>query len=221
MKNLFLMCVMLFIACFSNAQKVDTIINTGIYKSYFSKELKEPLYVAYKLYKGGGECVRTKFHFKNDTKLVMATAKDYSGDGGERAIYDEGHLANAEDFANNCVNDEKTFRFYNCLPQTGNLNRGIWKHWETEIRKESQDDSLLIICGGEFKEHRLLGLNKEQKSDNVIVPDHCWKVVISLKTNKITHILYFTNEVKENTVQNLNKVEDLENLIGYKFNIKY
>ena len=34
------------------------------------------------------------------------------------------------------------------MPQTIKLTRGIWKVYETEIRKISQRDSLLIICGG-------------------------------------------------------------------------
>lgn len=192
--------------------KVDTIINTGIYKSYFNLILKEPLYVTYKLYKGGGECDRAGFHFRNDTKIQMATSGDYglakmvnSGIG-----YDMGHLANSEDFANDCIKDEKTFRFYNCLPQTPNLNRGCWKKWETTVRNESQLDSLLIICGGIFK---------DKKMGNIYVPDLCWKVVKSLSKNTITHVLLFTN-TNTATVKELS-LADLEKLLNYKIPTKF
>jgi endonuclease G len=162
--------------------QVDTIIDCGVYKSYFDYETLQPLYVSYKLYKGGGKCSRDKFRFKNDTKIKMADVNDYDKSG-----YDMGHLANAADFAFDCEKDEKTFRFYNCLPQYPNLNRGIWKKWETKIREESQSDSLLILCGGVFS-------NKKIKScSNVGVPDQCWKIVYSLSKSKPIYVLWFEN----------------------------
>jgi endonuclease G len=197
-----------FLVCILNINaqtKVDTIIKNSAYTSYFCKAIKQPLYVSYILYKGGGDCDRTKFRFKNDTKLKTATLKDYASTG-----YDQGHLANAEDFANDCVKDELTFRFYNCLPQTANLNRGIWKKWETEIRKESQIDSLFILTGGTFKIKSVIG-------KGVWVPDHCWKVVQSVKTNRIKHVLYFTNTNKA-TCSEITLAK-LEEIIGYKLPI--
>ena len=92
---------------------------------------------------GGGDCDRSRFRFKNDTDIEMAEQEDYS-----KSDFDMGHLANAEDFAFDCKKDEMTFRFYNCLPQYPNLNRGAWKRWENTIRKDSRLDSLRIICGG-------------------------------------------------------------------------
>ena len=179
-KNILLAIFILF-SGIVNAQ-VDTIIDCGFYKSYFDYETLEPLYVTYKLYKGGGNCSRAGFRFKNDTEIKMADINDY-----EKSGFDMGHLANAADFANDCPKDEKTFRFYNCLPQYPNLNRGVWKKWETRIREESQKDSLLIICGGVFS-------NKKIKPESkVIVPDYCWKVVYSLSKQKILWTLWFLN----------------------------
>jgi endonuclease G len=185
--------------------KPDTIISNDAYKSYFSYKFKEPLYVSYKLYKGGGECSRAAFHFKNDTKIVMAKQSDYSHNG-----YDEGHLANAEDFAGDCTKDELTFRFYNCLPQTANLNRGIWKHWETIIRNESQTDSLFIICGGIFQDGKTMG------DDKVAVPNYCFKIVKSLSTKRITHIFLFTNKEEDNICE-IKTLNELEEFSEYKF----
>jgi endonuclease G len=218
--KIFLSGLLIIITCsvFSQSKlKADTILDAGIYRSYFSLRLKEPLYVVYKLYKGGGDCDREKFQFKNDTKLKMATKKNYSGDPSShtRAVYDIGHLANAEDFAANCNLDELTFRFYNCLPQTGNLNRGIWKTWESRIRNISASDSLLIICGGQFTEGKILGITAEQKRDSIAVPDHCWKIVISLTDHQIKHILYFTNEIKNNSVTEISSLNELEEKLRY------
>lgn len=160
----------------------DTVITTKIYQSYFSNSLHEPIMVTYGLYKGGGECSRSGFHFKNDADVRAAGPKDYAGSG-----YDEGHMANAEDFAFNCEDDELTFRYYNCVPQTPNLNRGIYKHWETVIRAESQKDSLWIICGNIFD-------GKQIGPDHIAVPSECFKIVESMTTHKVNHILLFENK---------------------------
>ncbi len=169
--------IILFVWCSGFSQ---IIINKGIYKANFSNTYHEPRYVSYTLYKGGGDCDRTKFSFKNDEPaLKCATDDDYKG-----SIYDKGHLANAEDFAFNCEKDELTFRYYNCLPQTVNLNRGVWKKNETEVRKWSQKEKLYIICGGVFG---------SVKMGNATVPNYCWKVVQSVKTKKVLFCGWFSN----------------------------
>ena len=181
---------------------VDTILNKGIYKSYLNYNLtREPVFVTYSIYQAGGSCSRASFRFHNDSRLNVAT--EYAGTG-----YDEGHLADAADFAGNCVNEELTFRFYNCLPQTPNLNRGIWKHWESVARKESQTDSLFVVAGGIWTSNKHEG--------KLFIPDQCWKVIFSKTTHKPLHILLFTNEFQNNTVKVLPSVADLEKILGYK-----
>ena len=173
----------IFTVLFSAAVCSQIVINKGIYKVNFSNSLREPRYVSYYLYRGGGDCERSGFKFKNDdARLVCAVDSDYSGKG-----YDKGHLANAEDFASNCTKDELTFRYYNCLPQTANLNRGVWKTNETLVRKWSQTDSLYIICGGYFG---------SKKIGNIAVPSYCWKVVQQVKTKKVLFCGWFSNSTK-------------------------
>jgi endonuclease G len=156
------------------------MIDKGIYKVNFSNTFHQPRYVSYTLYRGGGDCDRSSFSFKNDNDdAETATDDDYGWSG-----YDKGHLANAEDFAFNCTKDELTFRYYNCLPQTVNLNRGLWKRNETDVRKWSQKEKLYVICGGYFN---------RSKMGNTRVPSHCWKVVQSVKTKKVLFCGWFTN----------------------------
>ena len=176
-KNLFTL-LALCLLCGNIA--AQSLVHTPIYTVNFSNTLHEPLWISYKLYRGGGECGRAKFRFHNDIdSLQTATDKDYARSG-----YDKGHLANAEDFASDCTKDELTFRYYNCLPQTPNLNRGVWKTNETLVRQWSQSDSLLVVCGGSFG---------KKKIGRVAVPDYCWKVVQSLSNKKILFCGWFTN----------------------------
>lgn len=95
--------ILLFSSFTCVSQTIDTIINVGHYKSYVNLQLKEPVYVSYVLYRGGGECSRSNFSFKNDTELDIHNNKSYYKSG-----YDRGHLVNAEDFAYDCELGEKT-----------------------------------------------------------------------------------------------------------------
>jgi endonuclease G, mitochondrial len=104
--------------CFSQIiSKVDTIIKNPIYTSYYSYQIEAPSFVIYKLWHGGGKSSRTGLTFKSSLPHF-----NYTGSG-----YDIGHMCNAEDFARNRTTEELTFRYYNAVPQTPNLNRGIWK----------------------------------------------------------------------------------------------
>lgn len=175
MKKLILTFILSIFFFVSNAQKNVVIIKKENYTSYFDTVLKQPLVVTYYLFLGGGPCSRSGFNFKNDLpNIKTATTSDYAKSG-----YDRGHLANAEDFAYDCKLDELTFRYYNCLPQSKVLNRGLWKQKEEEVRQLSQRDSVLIICfGRDFF-----------KDKNLNVPKYCGKIVKE-KNGKI-HFWYF------------------------------
>lgn len=183
MKRILFLTILLVAPLFVAAQspKWDTVIYNAGYASYFSKTHRNPVMVVYKLYKGGGPCKRDKFYFKNDLRIPAATNKEYSKSG-----FDKGHLANAEDFAYDCYLDELTFRYYNCVPQRPELNRGIWKVTEEEIRKISQTDSLLVICVNEFAQgHGKMG--------GVSVPTSCIKIARSLSNGKTYVCRTFVN----------------------------
>ena len=187
--------LLLLIPFIAFSQKVDTIIKTDVFTSYYSKDLRLPIMVKYVLYKGGGECSRVGDVFHNDYKLNVVGTKEFKASG-----YDEGHMANAEDFAYDCKKQKGTFQFINQLPQTPNLNRGIWKHYETIIRDLSQHDSLIVVCGGIWEDNKVV--------NGMRIPNKCWKVVYSLTQKKIIYVLLFTNDNKA-TVRELRTVEEL------------
>ena len=158
-----------------NIAKYDTIYDLKYYKAYYNKDIQTSSFVIYKLYKGGGDVPRTNMSFKSYKNLPHF---NYTNSG-----YDRGHLVPAEDFANNKTKLKSTFYYINCVPQTVKLNRGIWKVYETEIRKISQRDSLLIICGG-----------CDYDNDNKLIPRNCFKLVYNLKTHKCIYSLMFRND---------------------------
>lgn len=156
--------------------KVDKIVKEDNYYSAYSDQYSGPSYVVYKLYQGGGDSSRKGINFTSRLPHY-----NYNKSG-----YDIGHLAPAEDFAYSGKLMKSTFKYYNALPQTPNLNRGNWKKVESAVRRMSRGDSLLIIAGGlEFR-----------KTERGYVPEECFKVVYSLSTGKCLFTGTFTNTDK-------------------------
>ena len=183
------------------------VIDKGLYKVKFDNALRAPRWVSYTLlYKEKAtDCDRKTQHFKfynDEIELKCGNEKeDYDGTG-----YHMGHLANAEDFSFTCEAMEKTFRLYNCLHQTGNLNTGKWKTYENRARKWSQEKGkLYIICGASYSNKRI-GKNK------VAVPIHCWKVIQVVKTKEILFCGWFTNTT-QSSVEEIT-IEALGNKLG-------
>jgi len=179
-----LITLLLFITASLNAQSIkpDTVINMGVYKSYYNYALKQPLYVTYALYKGGGGCNRDdeNFSFK---KCGIKTAEDIDYAGN---LLDKGHLANAEDFAYDCDKVEKTFCYFNCVPQTVKLNRGVWKTWEVKTRVLSQTIKLFVVAGSIYG-------NKTIGPNQIGVPAYCYKIVLNAITKKMIYCIIFPN----------------------------
>lgn len=204
--KLFTLIPAVFLLFLTTAQvKPNASITNDAYTAYIDTVKNMPVYVKYKLYKGGGNCERSN-KWINDSQYKMIGDESYVGSG-----YEKGHLANAEDFAYNCHLDSLTFNTYNRLPQTKALNRGIWKKQETLIRKLSQTDSLLIICGG-YWEPTTLNVVK-----GMSIPGRYWKVVYSLSSQEVLFSSIFTNT--ENPSEIPMKIENLEIYLGYSVNL--
>ena len=204
MKRYIILFVLIFSSIFINAQTIhsyDYIIDMHYYKSYYSKTIKGPSFVIYKLYKGGGDVNRASYTFKGYKDLPYFI---YNKSG-----YDRGHLVPAEDFANTNLRLKSTFYYINCIPQTPNLNRGQWKRYETQIRKLSQSDSLLIICGG-------CDYPRSGNKNTRLIPKNCFKVVYDLKTKKCIYSILFTNSTTGSSVKTN---EELKKVFTYKKSI--
>lgn len=182
------------------AQSSEFIYKNEIFEVNYSKKVKGAIWLKYKLYKGGGPCDRSKYSFKPFN--YTAKNSDYLNAG-----YDRGHLANAEDFAFSCRKDSLTFLYINCVPQTHNLNAGIWKTDEEFARDYSQKDSILIICGNVYGT-KFIG-------KGVGIPSTCWKIVQSLRSKNILLCKIYTNLPEKNTSKEMT-IMQLEKFIGYK-----
>jgi endonuclease G len=176
-----LLLLLLLCAATSFAPPGTTIVthHTQAYRLWYDQSTHVPALAAWKLYKGGGTCDRSKFSFR--VGKVSAGNRDYRKSG-----YDEGHMVNAEDFAGDCALEQTTFSYYNCAPQRPALNRGVWAKYEGLARAFSQDDSLFIACGPVYAQ-------QPATMGRVVVPAAYWKAVQSLTTGRVVYCLLFTN----------------------------
>lgn len=181
-------------------QGYDTVINSGFYRSYFSRTYKQPIFVVYALHRGGGDCDRAGERFRTGGVRGSATASDYAKSG-----YDQGHMVPFEDFAYDCDLSARTFMFYNAIPQAPGLNRGSWRKWESIVRQASVNDTLVVVAGGSGYKRKI--------GDGLFVPDFCWKVVYSRKSKVVLYALMFRN--KDDAEPTRETITTLERKLGY------
>jgi len=107
-------------------------------------------------------CSRTGLEFP------AAVRRNYAESG-----YDIGHCCPAEDMAYDAAAMSATFCAENQMPQTPNLNRGLWKALEMSCRRQAAQADLVIIAGPAYQnaEHR-------QLASLIMVPEQCFKIVI-------------------------------------------
>ena len=177
----FILLLFIIFSMIVSAQTIHSynyVIDMHYYKAYYSNTIKTSSFVIYKLYQGGGDVQRASYSFQPYKNLPYFK---YSKSG-----YDRGHLVPAEDLSNTNLRLKSTFYYINCIPQTPNLNRGIWKRYENQVRKFSKSDSLLIICGG-------CDYPRSGSGDNKCIPKNCFKIVYDLKTKECIYSILFTN----------------------------
>lgn len=204
MTKINLLILFLFLSNFCFTQKFDYVVHNNVYVSYFSDSLKIPVVVTYKLYKVDGFCNRKNMKFINDIiNLKTATKQDYYMSG-----FDEGHLCPAADQGGNCLNEEKTFRYYNCVPQTPDLNRKIWLSYEVLERHLSQSDSILVL--------NIIIPSNKYIGKKIDVPLKCVKCIFSLSSYNCLICVICSNDVVSSSIRV--SLDDLFNLYNLNLN---
>jgi len=97
---------------------------------------------------------------------------DYTNSG-----YDRGHIVRSEERTATPEDNKSTFYLTNVIPQTPDLNRGVWLNFEyyCEHLCKKENKTLYVYAGGVF--HSDSTLKGEGK---VAIPDSCFKIVLVL-----------------------------------------
>jgi endonuclease G len=202
-------------SCFSNVGKIDTIsplkkyypstnadtiIEHKFYTVSYSFKNKNPEWTIYE-YKENNNDIRRNNNFSDDPATKnTASNNDYLKSG-----YDKGHLVPAEDMDFNEESMNESFYLTNVSPQNPNLNRGIWKKLENQIREWGKTKKLIIITG------TIISKNSKKLGNNVKIPTHFYKVIINQKTNEIYCYLFPNVITKENLENYKITLKELEN----------
>jgi len=204
-----LLLVITFLVSFS-AYSQTVVLKHKTYTSTYDIQKNYPVLVEYWLTKAMLVCpvrIPRGTAFKPDPLLKKETDLQSSYDGSG---YDRGHNMNAEDNRCDKVGMDESFYFSNMTPQVPQLNRGVWKSLETEVRETAAvSDSVMVWMGsiGEIKKIKKLS-----------IPSHCWKVIYIKKSGQYFAWI-FPNEIPKNKeVKSYEvKVADVEKITKLKF----
>ncbi len=115
--------------------------------------------------------VRREGGFHADDRLSppdQAQLADY-----RRSGYDRGHMTPSGDMPDEQA-QQQTFSLANMVPQTAQLNRGIWEGVESAVRRLAErEGELYVVTGPALRGQQLSTIG----SDGVLVPTLTWKAV--------------------------------------------
>jgi|GEM_PF-382532 len=192
----------------------DTIILEHTYfTSHFVNSAHIPWVVEYTLRKSDVNCdnpIKRSNKFRPDPLNVIPTDidKDYRKSG-----YDRGHNMPAAD--NGCNGKQAMtdcFYFSNMFPQTGRLNRGVWKSLEVQERDMALSSDSIYVWIGSYGVAETIGDNK------VVVPEYCWKVIYNYNNQKwFAYIFPNTETVSGKPEDFATTVDDIQTKSGFVF----
>lgn len=169
-------------------ERSDRIITHKGYTVSYNYDWKIPNWVAYELtaWEVEGEVPRYD-RFKPDPMVPQnetATIDDYKYSG-----YDRGHMAPAADMKWDEQVMKESFYLSNICPQNPNLNGGVWKDLEEQVRDlASQKGKIFVVCGPIVNDtSTTIGANK------VVVPQYFYKVLLQENNGEI-HTIGFVYE---------------------------
>ena len=169
-------------------ERSDRVITHKGYTVSYNYDWKIPNWVAYELtdMEVQGEVPRYD-RFKPDPMVpqgVTATTNDYKYSG-----YDRGHMAPAADMKWDEQAMKESFYLSNICPQNPNLNGGVWKDLEEQVRDLAlQKGKIFVVCGPIVNDtSTTIGENK------VVVPHAFYKVLLQEVQGEI-HTIGFIYE---------------------------
>lgn len=189
------------------------IVHHSAYDLMYNEQHEQADWVAYELTAQHTiKAVERSNKFIEDplVKTGSAANEDYAGSG-----YDRGHLAPAADMGWSQLTMEESFYFSNMSPQVPNLNRGLWKQLEEQVRFWAKEDSIVLVVTGPVLKDSLpsIGPNK------VSVPKAYYKVILDVAYPQIKAIAFvMPNEPIQGKVEDyMTTVDSVERLTGLDF----
>jgi endonuclease G len=192
----------------------EQIITHIGYTVSYNSDWKIPNWVAYELTKEEAEGATSRGkNFIPDPEVSYvesATTDDYKNSG-----WDRGHMAPAADMKWSEQAMKESFYLSNICPQNKNLNSGIWKNLEEQVRGLAEEKgNIYIVCGPIVsKQPKTIGYN------NVAIPDAFFKVLLQNDNGDWSAIAFmFANESGRKPLSTYAmSVEEMQIITGIDF----
>lgn len=114
---------------------------------------------------------RRQGEFHADDRLAPADQAQL--DDYRRSGFDRGHMTPSGDMPD-AQAQQQTFSLANMVPQTAELNRGVWEGIESAVRHlTARDGELYLVTGSAFIGQQIQSIGP----DGVLVPSSTWKAV--------------------------------------------
>ncbi|HIW20379.1 MAG TPA: DNA/RNA non-specific endonuclease [Candidatus Alistipes pullicola] len=166
----------------------------GQYTLLYDTTYRQAAWVAYRLTRTELEAGSAKRSnsFRSDPQVLShgwpaASDSDYKGSG-----YDRGHLLPSADRCGSSQENRATFLLSNISPQRPELNRGVWRLLEEQVRRWAlQCDTLYIVTGSNLNGHlpRIRG--------GVGVPEQFFKAILLCSDSECQAIAFLIPNEKQ------------------------
>lgn len=178
----------------------------------FDKAHHVPRWVAYHLNKATvlNKAVDRSDHFHRDLEADgCPTPQEYKHSG-----FDRGHLAAAEDMRWSARAMDDSFLMSNMTPQSANLNRGIWKRLEEQVRAWVQEyDDVYVVAGPVLTEPCLKIIGNQ-----ICVPHNHFKVILQKTGADIKTIGFIIpQDGSGNLIQYVHTVSEVQKIAQIDF----
>lgn len=191
------------------------LIHHQYYTLSYKEEHEQSEWVAYMMDRNmlNANNVPRESDFTEDPKVTTASAhhRDYSNSG-----YTRGHMVPAGDMAFNTEAMRESFYMSNMSPQVRQLNNGIWKELEENIRDWTYKAERLYIITGPILDNPI---KKIGKSSKVTVPSAFYKVLLDYEDPDRKAIAFIIpHEVSDRRLEEyMVTVDEVERLTGLDF----
>jgi DNA/RNA endonuclease G (NUC1) len=173
---------------------LEQLIVNKDYVVKYHKGLRVPIWVAYRFDPSKLDQSLPRINcFRTDPRISPVDAASTKDDYVE-LLYDQGHLAPAEDMSINLVAMVNSFLMSNMTPQEKKFNEVIWRNLETKARTWAKARKpLYVITGSIFDRNEdgkrdhdtdaLLMKSAKTGKARVAVPSHFYKILVHKCSN--------------------------------------
>jgi endonuclease G len=200
----------------ANAPSDVKILDRGEFIIGWSDSLRHPLWCAYHVIKDSSHIERERPNFTRDKQVPLCPGpKDYYKSG-----YDRGHMAPNHAIASRygASQQKQSFLMSNVVPQTPQLNRGVWRVLEHRIADlwTARYGEIWVVVGCVPSRD-----GEKIPGTDIDVPSAFYQVIIAQEGLDIRMLAtYFPADTQWNAwaARHIVSVDELEEITGLDFN---